>query len=84
MQLGANGLLAVASSDLEKLLRALHRGDVTCPLTIQDLTRVGLQHAADRLGHLRGLTDAGVRAVVVAVIAERREVERRLAASRDR
>ena len=58
---------------LEALLKALHRGEADCPLTVQELTRVGLQYAAeDLLPHLRGLDLAGTRAVVVAVLAERK------------
>lgn len=82
MQLGAHGLVAVATADLEKLLRALVRGQLACPVTIHGLTCVGLQHAADRLDAIKGLPETAVRAVVVAVIAERRAAERREAALR--
>jgi hypothetical protein len=68
-----SGLTNVPASDLRTLLRAVHREEIRCPLTIDELARHGLQHcAAEMLGHLRGLEAAGVRAVVVAVIAERR------------
>lgn len=77
MQLGARGLVEVATSDLEKILRGLHRGELACPFTIAGLTCVGLQHAAEKLEHLRGLPEPAVRAVVIAVIAERREAARR-------
>lgn len=73
MKLGANGLTAVSTSDLKNLLRAVHRGDLPCPLTLPNLARNGLQHAADELGHLRGLDAPAVKAVVIAVIAERDE-----------
>lgn len=67
------GLTEVKTGALVALLRAVHRGDVTCPLSVEDLTRVGLQYCAtELLGHLRGLDKRGVSAVVVAVIAERR------------
>ena len=66
------GLAGVETEALKTLLRALHRGDVRFPLDIGELTRVGLQYtAAPLLAHLRGLDEAGVRAVIVAVIAER-------------
>ena len=68
----ATGLTQVSTPDLKKAFKALHRGELECPLTIADLTRVGLQHCAgDLLEMLRGLDHAGVRAVLVAVIAER-------------
>lgn len=67
------GLTRVDTEALRTLLRSLHRGDVRGPLSVHDLARVGLQYAAeDLLGHLRGVDDAGLRAVLVAVIAERR------------
>ena len=67
------GLTAVDTEALKTLLRTLHRGDVHGPLSVEDLARIGLQYCAeDILGHLRGVDDAGLRAVLVAVIAERR------------
>lgn len=67
------GLTDVSTADLEVALRTLHRGQLECPLSIEGLTRVGLQHTAtDLLEHLRGLEEPGVRAVLVAVLAERR------------
>jgi len=72
MHNAAAGLTDVTTDDLKKLLRVLHRDEITCPLTIDELTRCGLQHCADSmLGSLRGLEANGARAVVVAVIAER-------------
>lgn len=62
---------------LEALLKALYREDAACPLTVQELTRVGLQYAAeDLLPHLRGLDATAAKAVVVAVLAERRAAQR--------
>ncbi len=66
------GLTPVATSDLKTALRSLHRGDLDCPVNIERLTRVGLQHAASELlESLRGLEEPAVRAVLVAVLAER-------------
>jgi hypothetical protein len=57
-------------------LRHLHRGDLRCPLSPAELARFGLQHNAGTiLGHLRGHEASAVRAIVVAVIAERLEAE---------
>lgn len=77
MLLGARGLTEVATKDCENLLRAVHRGDLPCPLDHPGLARNGLQHTADLLDHLRGLDARAVTAVLVAVIAERRAEERR-------
>jgi hypothetical protein len=77
----AVGLTRVATGDLEKALSALHHGDLRFPLTIGELTRVGLQDCADDLlGTLRAVDEHGARAVLVAVLAERlaqRKRERR-------
>ena len=66
------GLSAVSTEDLKKALKGLHRATLPTPLTIEGLTRNGLQHCAQELlAHLRGLGEDGVRAVLVAVHAER-------------
>lgn len=72
--LGAGrGLRDVSTEALIVLLRAVYRSDVTPPLTVESLTRVGLQYTAeDLLGALRGLDGRAVTAVLVCVIAERR------------
>ncbi len=76
-------LTRVSTEDLRRALRHLVRGDLRAPLGIHDLTRCGLQPvAADLLDALRGLDEAGVRAVLVAVLAERRAAEERADAAR--
>ena len=67
------GLTHLKDRDLENILRALHRGDLECPVTPQHLMMGGLSYLQDRLDHLRGLDKAGVQAVLVAVLAERRK-----------
>ena len=70
------GLVDVPTERLEHLLRALHRGTLRFPLTPVELARHRLQpEALALMRHLRGLDASGVRAVVVAVLAERREVD---------
>lgn len=77
LQLGL-GLVPVDDSALRTLLKALYRGDIAPPLTLPDLTRVGLQYcASELLHHLRNLDDAAIRAVLVAVLAERRAAQER-------
>ncbi|MBL4684630.1 MAG: hypothetical protein JKY37_08590 [Nannocystaceae bacterium] len=72
MHAGALGLTAVIDDRLRTLLRSLYRESLPCPLTIAGLTTHGLQDAAGPLlNHLRGLELPAVRAVVVAVMAER-------------
>ena len=72
------GLTRVNTSDLKRALHVLHQGELGFPLSIGDLARVGLQHCSgDLLGLLRGLDERAVRAVLVAVLAERVEAEKR-------
>ena len=82
MNAGA-GLTDVPTKALKRALAALHQGDLRCPLTIEELTRNGLQYVAtDLLTHLRHLDEQAVRTVLVTVVAERmpRNRERRLRA----
>lgn len=68
------GLAEVSTDALRTVLRALHRSDLDVPVTIAGLTRHGLQEqAGPLLENLRGLDAAGVRAVLVCVLAERRK-----------
>ena len=66
------GLTHLNDQQLERLLKAVHRGYVKCPLTAEQLMGSGLADIYDRAGFLRGLDTAGVKAVLVAVLAERR------------
>jgi hypothetical protein len=72
MRLGANGLRQVKTTDLQDLLRVVHRGELECPITQIGLGTVGLLRIADELGHLRDLDTQAVKAVLIAVLAERR------------
>jgi hypothetical protein len=66
------GLVSVSTEDLRKLLRAVFKGQVECPLTPAGLAAIGLQDTSGPLlGHLRGLEGKAVHAVVVAALAER-------------
>jgi hypothetical protein len=66
-------LTGVPTEDLELLLRLIHRNHVTPPITPVTLALVGLQHRSEEIMQsLRGLDEAGVRAVLIAVMAERR------------
>jgi hypothetical protein len=68
----AAGLTRVTTEDLKKALRNLYQGHLRCPVTMENLTRVGLQHCAgDFLAMARQLDEAGFRALIVGVVAER-------------
>lgn len=73
----AAGLTEVPTESLKRALAALHKGDLRCPLTIEELTRNGLQHVATMLlPQLRHLDEQACRAVLVNVIAERMPANR--------
>ena len=66
------GLARVSTAHLKTALRALHRGELDLPVSIQGFARIGLQEPGEELlDQLRGLDAAGVRAVLVCVLAER-------------
>ena len=68
----AVGLTEVATRHLKQLLALVHRGELNYPINVQELARTGFQHcAAPLLGQLRGLEGPAVRAVLIAVLAER-------------
>ncbi|MCO4743871.1 MAG: hypothetical protein KC912_03720 [Proteobacteria bacterium] len=65
------GLKSVKTKDLKLVLGLVHRGELECPITQIGLAVNGVLRLGDDLAHLRGLDEAGVRAVLIAVIAER-------------
>lgn len=69
------GLTGLSTIDLQRLLRALHRRELSCPVGHASLHVAGLSYLVDRLDALRGLDERAVRAVLVAVLAERRARE---------
>lgn len=72
MKSAGAGLTEVTTQDLKKLLQAIYQEHIVQPLTIVDLTRVGLQHCATLLlPSLRNLAPNAIQAVLVNVLAER-------------
>ncbi|HFE43949.1 MAG TPA: hypothetical protein ENJ18_00445 [Nannocystis exedens] len=66
------GLRQVSTPVLRKLLSDLHHRAIDCPLAPIPLAAIGLQaHTEPIMNHLRGLDAGAVRAVLVAVLAER-------------
>ncbi|MSQ00830.1 MAG: hypothetical protein EXR71_02930 [Myxococcales bacterium] len=66
------GLVDVPTAPLQVLFRALCRDELKCPPDAWEFARFGLQSWQAELGDaLRGLDRPGVRAVLVAVLAER-------------
>ncbi|AKF09685.1 hypothetical protein [Sandaracinus amylolyticus] len=75
--IGGKGLVHVSTSDLKLMLSRLHRGQLSCPVTHDRLVIAGLPQLVDKVDFLKGLDEPAVRAVLVAVIAERRANEPR-------
>ena len=69
------GLRDVRTSDLKALLRLVHNGAMTCPITQIGLAENGLLRLGDDLAHLGGLGTQATQAVLVAVLAERARFE---------
>jgi len=69
---GSGGLTALSVPQLQLLLKAVHREELPCPIDRIGLATVGLLHLGDDIEVLRGLDRAGVRAVLISVLAERR------------
>lgn len=66
------GLKKVPTTVLKRLLQQIHRGSIEFPITPLSLALLGMQDYSEALlGALRGLDQAGTRAVVIAVLAER-------------
>ena len=66
------GLTKLTTRDLENLLRALYRDELSGVVSKQSLGQAGLSYLWDRCDFLNGLEADTVRHIVVAVIAERR------------
>ena len=74
MQTIAAGLTELTEEELKKLLRHVYREELPCPITADTLACVGFQSRHEWLSAaLRGLDADGVKAVLVAVIAERKK-----------
>lgn len=73
----AFGLVGVPTDHLERLFRRLVRGELVLPLTKASLLAMGFNEVAVSGDLLLGLDARGVRAVLVAVIAERRRSSER-------
>ena len=68
----ALGLTDFSTDELKLLLKYLHNGQLLCPLSARHIAIVGFQYKqAELMRALRGLDEAGVRAVLVCVLAER-------------
>ena len=70
------GLTAVPDDELLVLLRRVHEKQLSFPLKRSELLLLKTPRLAEHGDVLLGLDEAGVRAVLVSVIAERRRAAR--------
>ena len=68
----ASGLSPVPDEDIENLVRLIYQGHIPFPLERRRLLELGLNRLAENGGLIVGLDERGVRAVLAAVLAERR------------
>ncbi len=68
------GLAHLSEKDLKRLLSALHKQELACPVNFKSLAMTGLSYLQDKIDFLQGLDEPAVRAVLIAVLAERRKV----------
>ena len=68
----AIGLTLVPDEDLENFIRFIYQGHIPFPLERRRLMELGFNSLADHASGIVGLDERAVRAVVVAVLAERR------------
>ncbi|MEZ4327053.1 MAG: hypothetical protein R3B40_17675 [Polyangiales bacterium] len=68
----AIGLTLVPDEDLEALIRLAYQGQIPFPLERRRLMELGLNRVADHASVIVGLDERALRAVVSAVLAERR------------
>ena len=77
MSRGHGGLTSLNDEQLKVILRKVYRKELSCPFYRSDLLLRGLNAVAEDGDLLFGLDEAGVRAVIAAVFAERRAVTQR-------
>ena len=72
-----DGLTSLTTEHLKTLLKYLHNGSLSLPLTAHSIAAAGFQFRHHELmDALRGLDEPAVRAVLVCVLAERIKQER--------
>jgi hypothetical protein len=80
----ANGIHRISTDELKRLLRALHRGAISSPVTRWSLIEKGFGNMEVDLAHVVGQPTEAAKAVIAAVLMERSAWERRLARQAER
>jgi hypothetical protein len=73
------GLHRVSTDELKRLLRALHRGAISSPVTRWSLIEKGFGNIEGHLRHVVARDTDGAKAVILAVLEERAAWEQKLA-----
>ena len=71
------GLTRLTNDQLKQLIKKIYTRELLCPFGRADLLMRGLNAAAEEGDLLFGLNEAGVCAVISAILAERSTIERR-------
>lgn len=74
------GIHRVSTDELKRLLRALHRGAISSPVTRWSLIEKGFGNIEGNLVHIVGQSVDAAKVVIAAVMTERSSWERRIAA----
>ena len=71
------GLTSLKTAELKKLLGILHKGQFDLPISAHSIACAGFQYKhAELMSAFRGVDEAGIRAVLVCVLAERLSQEK--------
>lgn len=73
------GMHRVSTEELKRLLRALHRGAISSPVSRWSLIEKAFGNIEGNLEHLIGRDTAAAKAVIFAVLEERAAWEQKLA-----
>ena len=78
MKSKSSGLTSLSDEQLKVVLKRVYSKELPCPFKRSDLLLRGLNAVAEEGDLLFGLDESGVKAVITAVISERRSVKRKL------
>ena len=78
MKSKSSGLSNLSDEQLKVVLRRVYSKELPCPFKRSDLLLRGLNAVAEEGDLLFGLDELGVKAVITAVISERRSVQQKL------
>ncbi len=78
IKIRSSGLSSLSDEQLKAILKRVYSKELVCPFKRSDLLLRGLNAVAEEGDLLFGLDEAGVKAVITAVISERRSIQQKL------